>query len=71
MFYLVEIAEGDSKIAGRAVYGYETEDLAVATFHTKLGQAMKSELFTSELCIVIDADGKVIKREKWVKPVEE
>lgn len=71
MFYLVEIAEGDSKIAGRAVYNYETEDLAVATFHTKLGQAMKSELFTSELCIVIDADGKVIKREKWVKSVEE
>lgn len=67
MFYLIEIATGDSKIAGKAVYSYETENEAVANFHSKMGQAMKSDLFNTELCVVIDEDGKVIKREKYVK----
>lgn len=65
-YFLIEIAEGDSKIAGYAIYGYETEKEAVATFHQKLASAMKSELFTTELLSVIDADGKVVKREKYV-----
>lgn len=67
MFYLIEITTGDSKIAGKAVYSYETENEAVANFHSKMGQAMKSDLFNTELCVVIDEDGKVIKREKYVK----
>lgn len=69
MFYLIEIATGDSKIAGKAVYSYETENEAVANFHSKMGQAMKSDLFNTELCVVIDEDGKVIKREKYVKDI--
>lgn len=65
-FYVIEIATGDSKIAGKGIYGYETEKEAVASFHQKLGTAMKSELFTSDLVMVIDAEGKVIKREKYL-----
>lgn len=64
-YFLIEIAEGDSKVAGYAVYGYDTEKEAVAVFHQKLASAMKSELFTSELLIVTDAEGKVLKREKY------
>lgn len=64
-FFVVEIATGDAKIAGKAIYGYETEKEAVATFHQKLSTAMKSELYTSSLVLVIDASGKVLKREKY------
>ena len=70
-FYLIEIATGDSKITGKAVYEYEAENEAVASFHSKMGSAMKSELFESELLIVIDENGKVLKREKYINPVIE
>lgn len=65
-YYVLEISEGDAKIAGKSVYSYETEHDAVASFHSKLGTAMKSALYTSELIMVLDADGKVVKREKYV-----
>lgn len=65
-FFVIEIATGDAKIAGKGIYAYETEKDAVASFHAKLGTAMKSALYTSDLVMVIDADGKVIKREKYM-----
>lgn len=64
-YYVLEIAEGDAKIAGKGVYEYATEKEAVASFHSKLGIAMKSAMYTSELIMVLDQDGKVIKREKY------
>lgn len=64
-YFVVEIATGDSKIAGKGIYAYEDEKQAVASFHSKLGTAMKSELYTSDLVMVVDADGKVLKREKY------
>lgn len=69
MFYLVEISTGDSKIAGRAIYSSNTENEAVAMFHSKLGTAMKSDLYDSELVFVVDENGKMLKREKYAKPV--
>ena len=65
-YYVIEIATGDDKIKGFAIYEKETEKEAVALFHQKLSTAMKSELYVSDLLIVIDEDGKVIKREKYV-----
>lgn len=67
MFYVIEIATGDAKTTGKGIYSYENEHDAVATFHSKLGTAMKSDLYETDLIMVIDADGKVIKREKCVK----
>lgn len=71
MFYVIEIATGDSKIAGKSIYEYETEQLAVATFHAKMGTAMKSALYTSELLLVIDDSGNLIKREQYTRTEEE
>ena len=68
MFYVIEITTGDPKIAGKAVYQYATIDEATATFHSKLGAAMKSDLYTSELVLVIGEDGEVIRSEKYTKP---
>lgn len=69
MFYLIEIAKGDSKIEGKAVYEYQTENEAIASFHSKMGSAMKSDLYDSELLLVIDSNGTVVKREKYSKPI--
>lgn len=69
MFYLIEISAGDSKIAGRATYAYNTQNEAIANFHSKLGVAMKSDLYDSDLCMVIDENGSVLKREKYIKSV--
>lgn len=71
MFYLVEISTGDSKIASRAVYAYDNEKDAVANFHGKLTTAMKSDLYESDLCIVMDENGTVLRREKYNKPISE
>lgn len=64
-YYVIEIAEGDAKISGKGIYEYDNEKSAVASFHSKLGTAMKSDLYKSELIMVVDSDGKVIKREKY------
>lgn len=66
-YYVVEISTGEVAIKGKAVYEYGTEKEAIATFHQKLATAMKSEMYDSELLLVIDSEGKVIKREKYVK----
>lgn len=65
-YYVIEISEGDAKIAGKGIYEYATEKEAVASFHRKLGTAMTSDLYTSDLLMVIDDAGKVLKREKFV-----
>lgn len=65
MFYLIEISTGDSKIAGKAIYEYAAEKDAMAAFHQKLGSAMKSELYKTDLVIVMDSYGTVIKRERY------
>ncbi len=71
MFYLLEVSTGDSAIAGSAVYTYPTLNGAVATFHSKLGSAMKSPMYATMLVMVIGDDGAVYRTEKYTKPVEE
>lgn len=71
MFYVIEISTGDAKIAGKAIYQYNTIDEAVATFHSKLGTAMKSDLYATELIMVMDDEGAVLRVEKYIKPITE
>ena len=55
-YYLTEISEGDTKIKGKSVYEFDTLDEAEASFHSKLGTAMKSELYEEEVIYVTDSD---------------
>lgn len=66
-YYLIEISEGDSKISGKAIYEYATRNEAIANFHKKLGTAMGSDLYTSDLVMVINSTGGVEMSEKYVK----
>lgn len=67
-YFVIEIATGDSKIAGKSIYEYATYNEAVASFHKKLGTAMGSELYTSDLVMVVDQYGNVAKSEFYSKP---
>jgi hypothetical protein len=67
MLYVFEIAEGDAKISGAAVAKFETENEAVASFHSRLSTAMKSELYTGDMCMVITEEGAVLRREKFTR----
>lgn len=67
-YYLVEIATGDAKIKGKGVYEYDSFNKAVANFHSKLGNAMKSDLYESELVVIIDDNGILVKSEKYTNP---
>lgn len=70
-YYVIEIAEGDSKIKGKGIYEYATKDEAIASFHSKMGTAMKSDLYTSEQLLVVDSNNVPIAAEKWVRMVQE
>jgi len=67
MYYVIEIAEGDSKIAVKGIYTYATQREALASFHSKLGVAMKSDLYTSDLVMVIDSNGGVEAVYKYTR----
>lgn len=71
LFYLIEIATGDKKVAGKAVYEFETLNEAIAAFHTNMGKAMKSDLYDSDLLIVSNSLGGIYKNESYKKPVPE
>lgn len=65
-FYVIEIAEGDAKIKGKAIYECATENEAVAVWHEKLGVARKSDLYTSDLVMVVDSQGNPLYSEYYV-----
>ena len=55
-YYLIEIAEGDAKIKGKGIHEYNSRNEAIASFHSKMGVAMKSELYTKEQLMVVDSE---------------
>lgn len=63
-YYVLVISNGDSKINGKAVYEYNNQHDAVASFHSELGKAMKSDLYIDCLAMVVDSDGAIYKSEK-------
>lgn len=69
-YYVVEIADGDSKIKGKGIYEYDNLTDAKASFHKKLGVAMGSELYTEDLVMVIDSNGGIYASEHFVREVQ-
>ena len=69
-FYVIEIATGDSKIAGKGVYEYATLNEALAAYHSKMGTAMKSELYAEELLLVVNSAGGVHVSDHFTREAE-
>jgi len=70
LYYVIEIATGDSKIAGKGIYEYADRTQALASYHKKLGTAMGSDLYISEQIMCIDSDNGIIAMDKFVREVE-
>lgn len=66
-YYLIEIADGDAKIKGKGIYEYDNRNDAIANFHAKMGVAMKSDLYTSELLLVVNSEGGTERVEKFTR----
>lgn len=65
MYYLV-IIQNDSS---QAVYAYNNMDDALARFHSEL--AYRSESRTSTVCVILDSNGALVKRDMWKMEVIE
>lgn len=65
-FYVIEIATGDKKIEGKGIYEYESKEKALANYHKKLGIAMDSELYKTDLVMAIAGNGDVYATESFV-----
>ncbi len=70
-YYLIQISEGDAKIKGKAIYDYEDRTLAIADFHSKLGTAMKSELYTKSQLLVLNSAGGIEAQEIFEREILE
>ena len=69
MYYLIDIETyNDGTAASKAIYAYESEGEAVASFHSRLGSAMKNKNCATCLCKVISETGTEVKSEFWARP---
>ena len=71
-FYLVEITTyEDGTPTAKAIYAYDNETDAVANFHNKMGGAMKNANYATELLIVLNENGGIVKDEQFVRDAAE
>lgn len=68
MYYLLDIETYLDAPISKAVYQYKDKNEAVASFHSRIGAAMKNEKCTSVLCKVMSETGVEIKSEFWARP---
>ena len=66
-YFLIEITTKANNTE-KGIYEYATENEAVASFHSKMGGAMKNKDYLAELLMVIDENGAVLKVEKYTAP---
>lgn len=67
MYYLIEITTKADKVE-KGIYAYNNRIDAVATFHQKIGGAMKNKDYLEETVMIIDAMGGVVMHEYYKKP---
>lgn len=71
MYYLIEISNQKDKETSKAIYSYEDRDMAVGTFHQKLGGAMRNDNFLTEMAMVIDDRGGLQIYDYWEREIVE
>lgn len=64
-YYVVEISQGDSSIAGKGIYEYDTKDEAEAAYCQKYGTALGSDLYTSEQIMYFDSHNTIYESEMF------
>jgi hypothetical protein len=70
-YYVIEVTKYvDGTADSKAIYAYDNETEAVATFHQKMGGAMKNINYTFELVQVINDYGVVIESKYFERKKE-
>lgn len=69
-YYLIEVTTyTDSDKEDKGMYSYESYNDALASFYTKIGGLMKKDNTASELVVIIDTNGNVLRSDKYEKPI--
>ena len=70
-YYVIEITKyADGTADSKAIYTYDDEVEAVATFHQKMGGAMKNANYSFELVQVINEYGVTIESKYFERKTE-
>lgn len=70
-YYVIEVTKyADGTADSKAIYAYDDEVSAVATFHQKMGGAMKNANYAFELVQVINEYGIVNESKYFERKVE-
>lgn len=71
-YYVIEITTYNNGTAdSKGIYEYESKQDAIATFHSKMGGAMKNTTYATELLLVVSEEGSTVRMERFERPVEE
>lgn len=71
-YYVIDIETyNDGTSPNKAIYEYDTSDEAVASFHSRMGSAMKNPNVDTVLVSAINAEGALCDQSYWKRPVEE
>lgn len=61
-FYVIEITTYNNETPdAKGVYEYSNENAAMASYHNKMGGAMNNENYETELLIVVNSIGGILK----------
>ena len=64
--YVLDIETyNDGTNDAKSVYEYATKDEAVASFHARMGSAMRNAACSGVLCLAISQDGDCHAQEYW------
>lgn len=66
MKYYVIVINNDKD---KSVYDFESLDLALSTYHSKMATAMKSEDTLSMLVVVVNSVGAILKNDYYKRGV--
>ena len=71
-FYLLTVQHNVEKNAENRVTpkGFDTEEDAIAEFHTQMGKDMKNSTLDWAFSMVVNEFGGIVKNERWTKYVE-
>lgn len=66
MYYLVEITTYTTTTpTAKAIYSYTSHDEALAAFFQKMRGAIVNAEYATELCMIVDTFGAVVRHEFW------
>ena len=69
MYYVIEIAIMKDGAVPKAIYGYDTVEGAVIHYHQSIASMMSDEQVSIVLAMILDEEGNVIQKERWVRSI--